>query len=539
MTAPDGIDAPRWVCEDPQRTAVKSEIATVWLEPAKTVFVAFGASSIRGHGPNRDPGDFGKDRHSYALPKDVLNINMNIHKNANGVVKMQCIHAKQALTEAGWENDIQIDFDPDGRISQVGPQVSTPTQRVDLALPSPVNLHSHAFQRAMAGLTEARGADPRDSFWTWRSLMYRFLERLTPDHVEAIASLVFMEMLEAGYASVAEFHYFHHDLGGKAYSSLPEMAERIVAAAQTTGIGLTLLPVLYQVGGCDGRALAGGQQRFGNDIDRFARLYEGSAKAVAGGHKDYLTGIAPHSLRAVNRPGLDAVVALCPKGPIHMHLAEQVAEVEEVQSYLKARPTEWLLDNQPVDSRWCLIHATQMTTDETQRLARTGAVAGLCPITEANLGDGIFNGSEFFAAGGTAGFGSDSNVHISLFDELKTLEYSQRLRDRSRAVLATQSQSTGRVIFEQSIKGGTQAGGRPSGAIATGLAADIIGLSTDNQWVCNRSGDAALDSLIFGGRGQDCITDVWSAGRHVVKGGRHSKRDEIIRNFNSVIAKLG
>ena len=452
---------------------------------------------------------------------------------------MRYLHAKQALTENGWESDIQIDIAPDGRISRVGPKTSATSQRVDLALPAAVNLHSHAFQRAMAGLTEARGPDPRDSFWTWRTLMYRFLERLTPDHVEAIAGLVFMEMLEAGYAGVAEFHYLHHDIGGKAYAHLPEMAERIVAAARTAGIGLTLLPVLYQYGGCDGRPLAGGQQRFGNDVDRFARLYEGSIAAVAGGHADYLTGVAPHSLRAVDRAGLDAAIAQCPTGPIHMHLAEQVAEVEEVLTHLKARPTEWLLDAHPVDRRWCLIHCTQMTSPETRRLADSGAVAGLCPITEANLGDGIFSGTEFLDAGGTVGFGSDSNVHITLFDELKTLEYSQRLRDHSRAVLATQGRSTGRVVFDQAAKGGAQAAGRAAGAIAVGMHADIIGLATDNQWLCNRAGDTALDSLVFGGHGQDCITDVWSAGRHVVKGGRHLKRGEIIRKFNEAIAEVG
>lgn len=452
---------------------------------------------------------------------------------------MQYIHAKQALTTNGWENDIQIDITPDGRIGRIGTQDSPSAQRVDLALPAPANLHSHAFQRAMAGLTEARGPDPHDSFWTWRNLMYRFLDRLTPDHVEAIAGLVFMEMLESGYASVAEFHYFHHDLGGKAYAHLPEMAERIVAAAQMAGIGLTMLPVLYQYGGCDGRALVGGQQRFGNGIDRFARLYEGTRAAVAGGHADYLTGVAPHSLRAVDQAGLAAAIVLCPSGPVHIHLAEQVAEVDEVLLHHKARPTEWLLNTQPVDQRWCLIHATQMTPDETRRLARSGAVAGLCPITESSLGDGIFNGTEFLDAGGTVGFGSDSNVHISLFDELKTLEYSQRLRDRSRAVLARPGVSTGRVLLDQAARGGAQAAGRASGAIAVGMQADILGLATDNHWICKRTGDAALDSLIFGGHGQDCITDVWSAGRHVIKEGRHSKRDAIIGTFKAAIAELG
>jgi len=452
---------------------------------------------------------------------------------------VQYIHAKQALGPDGWVGDIQIDVAPNGRIAKLGPQTATPTRRLDLALPAPVNLHSHSFQRAMAGLTETRGPDPADSFWTWRKLMYRFLDRLTPDHVQAIATLAFMEMLESGYAGVAEFHYLHHDAGGNPYAALPEMADRIVAAARTAGIGLTLLPVLYQFGGCDQRALAGGQRRFGNDPDRFARLYEGSKTAVARAPADYTIGVAPHSLRAVNAAGLNAALGLCAAGPVHMHLAEQMAEVAEVQASLNARPAEWLLNTHAVDDRWCLIHCTQMTRDETRRLARSGATAGLCPITESNLGDGIFNGTEFLSAGGTIGFGSDSNIHIALFEELKTLEYSQRLRDRSRAALATQDRSTGRVLFDQAASGGARAAGRASGALAAGLQADIIGIDTGNRWICGRAGDTALDCLIFGGHGQDCITDVWSAGRHVVTQGRHSARDAITDKFNQTLAELG
>jgi formimidoylglutamate deiminase len=452
---------------------------------------------------------------------------------------MQILHAAQALTAKGWERDVQIDIASDGRITGVGPIAASATHKVGLALPAPVNLHSHAFQRAMSGLTEARGPDPRDSFWTWRRLMYRFLDRLAPDDIEAIAALVFMEMLEAGYAGVAEFHYLHHDVGGAPYADLAELSGRIVAAAELTGIGLTLLPVLYQFGGCDRRPLVGGQRRFGNDPARFARLHEGAARAIGASRADYAIGVAPHSLRAVDRAGLDQALALGAAGPIHMHLAEQVAEVEEVQAHLNARPTEWLLDACGVDARWCLIHCTQMTDDETRDLARTGAVAGLCPITESSLGDGVFNGVDFLGAGGAVGFGSDSNVHIALFDELRTLEYSQRLRDRSRAALATEEKSTGRVLFDHAASGGAQAAGRPSGAIAAGMLGDIIGLETDNQWLGDRRGDAALDTLTFGGHGHDCITDVWSAGRHVVRGGRHLERDRIIGAYMATIAKLG
>ena len=450
---------------------------------------------------------------------------------------MTVIHAKQALTPLGWQDNVAVHVDAAGRIAGVGPQAGAADCAVDLLLPAAVNLHSHAFQRAMSGLTEMRGPDPSDSFWTWRRLMYRYLERLTPDDIEAIAAQVFLEMLEAGYAGVAEFHYLHHDVGGAPYSNLGELSERIVAAAEGVGIGLTLLPVLYQWGGCDARPLQGGQQRFGNTPEQYLRLHEAATRAVGGSLADYAIGAAPHSLRAVDAAGMSAALSL--SGPVHMHLAEQVAEVEEVLAHKGARPTQWLLDNHDVDARWCLIHCTQMTADETRALAATGAVAGLCPITEANLGDGIFNGVDYLGHQGRIGFGSDSNVQIAYFDELKTLEYSQRLRDRSRAALATAAQSTGRVLVEAAALGGAQAAGRAGGAIAAGQWADLVGVSTDNAWLCNRKGDTVLDSLVFGGHGQACVQDVWSAGRHVVKDGQHAKRAETAARFQSVVERLG
>ncbi|MFV2002786.1 MAG: amidohydrolase family protein, partial [Paracoccaceae bacterium] len=271
--------------------------------------------------------------------------------------------------------------------------------RTGLLLPAPVNLHSHAFQRAMAGLTERRGKDASDSFWTWRRMMFRFLEQLTPDDIEAVTGFVQMEMLEAGFGASVEFHYLHHQADGTPYADIAEISTRGVAAAQCSGIGLTLLPVLYQQGGCDGRALGRGQARFGNDIDRFARLHAGAATALAGLPADCRVGVAPHSLRAVTPDGLKAAAALSP-GPIHMHLAEQQAEVDEVKAAYGQRPTEWLLDNAEVNARWCLIHCTQMQAHETRALAATQAVAGLCPITESSLGDGIFDGKRFLDAGG-------------------------------------------------------------------------------------------------------------------------------------------
>ena len=452
---------------------------------------------------------------------------------------MMIIRADQALTAEGWVRDVSLAIGEDGRIAEIREAGGDASHHVAIALPAPANLHSHAFQRAMAGLTESRGPDPRDTFWTWRRLMYRFLERLTPDHVEAIAAQVFLEMAEAGYGAAVEFHYLHHAPDGAAYGNIAEMSERIVNAAGRVGLGLTLLPVLYSQGGCDGRALSGGQTRFGNEPEGFARLFDGARAAVAGGPGDFGLGVAPHSLRAVSEAGLRMAVDLWPEGPVHMHLAEQVAEVEEVEKFMGARPAEWVLDNLEVDRRYCFIHATQMTDDETVRLAKSGAVAGLCPITEANLGDGIFNGTRYLGAGGQFGVGSDSNVHIALFEELQALEYSQRLRDRSRAALAEQGRSAGRVLYEGAARGGAQAAGRGKGGLAVGEYADILGIASDNEWLCGRQGDVALDSLIFGGHGRDCVSDVWSAGRHVVKGGRHAERDEITREFRRVVAELG
>lgn len=448
------------------------------------------------------------------------------------------INAGQVLTPKGWASDLCIEIDQ-GRIKRISQGTETGHSSVDLLLPAPVNLHSHAFQRAMAGLTETRGPDPRDSFWTWRQLMYRFLGRLTPEHVQAIAELVFMEMLEAGYGAVAEFHYLHHDIDGTPYSNLSEMAERIAAAAQETGLGLTLLPVLYMQGGCDGRALQVGQRRFGSDLDLFAKLHGESAQIISRAPEDHSIGIAPHSLRAVTPEALARIREICPDGPVHMHLAEQVAEVEEVQAHRGARPVEWLLANAEVGSDWCLIHCTQMTADETTGLATTGAVAGLCPITESSLGDGIFNGIAFRDAGGRFGIGSDSNIHVALWEELATLDYSQRLRDLSRAAMATPDRSTGRVLYDAITSAGAQAAGRGSGQIALGELADLIAVSTDNEFLGNRSGDTVLDSLIFTGRGRSCITDVWSAGRHMVRDGRHIHRDRIAKRFIEVSKQLG
>lgn len=445
--------------------------------------------------------------------------------------------AKQALLPDGWADNVLVVVDGAGRIASVTPGSPSQGQVVSTLLPAPVNLHSHAFQRAMAGLTERRGPDPRDSFWTWRQLMYRFLDHLTPDDVRAITALVQMEMLEAGFGASVEFHYLHHRPGGHPYDDIAEMAHTVCAAAADTGIGLTLLPVLYRYGGCDMRPLGPGQIRFGNDRDSFARLVTGAAASVAKLPADCTTGIAPHSLRAVQPGDLVFCHDMAGDGVIHMHLAEQLDEVDEVRAAYGARPTEWLLNNAAVNDRWCLIHCTQMTPAETVALARTGAVAGLCPITESSLGDGIFDGARFMVHGGRFGVGSDSNIRISLIEELRGLEYSQRLRDQARAVLARPAQSTGHVLWQGAAMGGAQAAGRASGEIRPGLLADLVGIDHSSPDLDVRWGDLTLDTLIFAGD-RGAISDVWSAGRHMVRGGAHIRRTEIVAGYRAAMRRL-
>jgi formimidoylglutamate deiminase len=466
---------------------------------------------------------------------------MSAHNKLSMGFPVQPIWAEQALVEGNWLTDVLVEVGRDGRIQYVSsgqdPSALPAVIRVGALLPSPTNLHSHAFQRAMAGMAERRGPSGMDTFWTWRELMFRFLEALTPDDIEAIAAFVQMEMLEAGYCAVAEFHYVHHQPGGAPYDDPAEMSARICAAASRSGIGLTLLPVLYQQGGCDGRPLASGQVRFGNTVDRYAGLVERVRSMAKGQRRDFRTSVAPHSLRAVTPEGLAASVALAGDGPIHMHLAEQMAEVDEVQTAYGRRPVEWLFDHHAVNEHWCLIHNTQMTGDETAMLARSGAVAGLCPITESSLGDGIFNGAEYLAHGGRFGIGSDSNIRISLSEELRTLEYSQRLRDRRRAVLASGSASTGRALLDGAIVGGAQAAGRDSGRIAKGAWADLMALDMTAVDLEGRSGDDLLDSFVFAGDDR-MVCDVWSAGHHVVQGGRHVGKDEIEAAYRRTIRSL-
>ncbi|MGG9998727.1 formimidoylglutamate deiminase [Pseudovibrio ascidiaceicola] len=454
---------------------------------------------------------------------------------------MKTIFAGQALLPTGLTENVRLHLDDNGTIKAVELGVRPEGEEVSgknrMICPAPANLHSHAFQRAMAGMTEVRQKG-KDSFWTWRELMYRFLGQLRPEQAEAIAALVYMEMLEAGYASVGEFHYLHHQADGTPYDTLTEMSDRIFAAASQTGIGLTHLPVLYSYGGAGEQPLTGGQLRFGNDLERHLQLIEQASKTLTA-HlpADCQVGIAPHSLRATNPSQLREIAATFIGKPVHIHISEQMKEVEAVQEWLGARPIEWLLSNVDVQDNWCFVHATHMTSEETVAMAKAGAVAGLCPITEANLGDGIFNGPTFIEAGGVYGVGSDSNLRISLSEELRILEYSQRLRDQSRNVMLRGEGSVGTAMYQASAKGGAQALGRNTGELKEGHLADVVAIDTTRVEFAGLKPDQYLDYWIFAGDDR-VVTDVWSAGRHMVKDGQHIHRAAITAKYREQLAVL-
>ncbi|WP_136163360.1 formimidoylglutamate deiminase [Sphingomonas flavalba] len=446
------------------------------------------------------------------------------------------LHCAQALLPGGWATDVRITL-AGGQVATV--ETGVPARPGDIAvpvlLPGMPNLHSHAFQRAMAGLAEVRGP-AGDDFWTWRAAMYRFVNRITPDDLRAIAALAYVEMLETGFTRVGEFHYLHHDRGGTPFADRAEMSAAIAAAAAESGIGLTLLPVFYAHSGFGGAAPGTGQARFINDRDGFAALLDGARRAVAA-LPDAVVGVAPHSLRAVTPDELAWLEPLAGAGPVHIHIAEQVKEVEDCLAWSGARPVAWLLANAAVDARWCLVHATHMTADEAAALAASGAVAGLCPVTEANLGDGIFPAKPFLAAGGRYGVGSDSNVLIDATEELRLLEYGQRLAARGRNRLARAAgDSTGDTLYRAAVAGGGQALGVAVG-IAPGHPADLIGLRGEHPSFAGRRGPALADALVFAA-GRGAIDRVWRRGRAVVAGGRHVARDAVAARYRRCVARL-
>ena len=425
---------------------------------------------------------------------------------------MSSLWFEKALLKHGWQSDVRLTIS-DGRIAGIETDAAPQGERHAIGIPGMPNLHSHAFQRVIAGLTERRTSD-QDSFWSWREQMYKFQAQIGPEELQIIAALAYMEMLEAGFTRVGEFHYLHHAQDGRPFADPAEMAARIAAAAAQTGIGLTLLPVFYAHAGFGGQAPHAGQARFIHDLEGFQRLLEASRRHVTA-LDDAIVGIAPHSLRAVTPEELTALIPMAEGAPLHIHIAEQVKEVEDCLAHTGQRPVEWLFDHAPVDAQWCLVHATHMTPNETTRLAKSGAIAGLCPITEANLGDGLFPARDYLAQGGRFGIGSDSNVLISAAEELRLLEYGQRLIHRERNVLDN--------LYVRALDG-AKALGVESG-IAVGQPADLFSLDCD------------LDTFVFASA-RSPIDCVWRFGRKQVSGGRHVRRDAILADYRRLMQKL-
>lgn len=444
---------------------------------------------------------------------------------------------------AGWMSPGYLSVGADGRISEISdtPPGGNCETISGIAVPGVANLHSHAFQRAMAGLSEFRTTAAQDSFWTWRDLMYRFVDRLSPDDLEAIASQLYLEMLKAGFTSVGEFQYLHHDRDGTPFGNPAEMSLRTLAAAEATGIGITLLPVLYQYAGFGEQPAGDGQRRFINDPDRFVDIYrtlDRATEATANFH----TGIAPHSLRAAGEDAIrDVVAEISDSAPIHIHISEQEKEVEDSVAFSGLRPVAYLLDRVDVDGRWCLVHATHMTADEVTAAARSGAIAGLCPTTEANLGDGLFDMPGWQDSGGAIGVGSDSHISVSVVEELRWLEYGQRLRDRRRNIAGDETGSTGENLLSAAISGGARAlsrtGAKGEVGLAVGAAADIVVLDADAPTFAGHTPDSFIDAWIFSGN-SPLVTDVFAGGTHVIRDRVHPAEQEIASRYQNTVSKL-
>jgi len=447
------------------------------------------------------------------------------------------LFAADALTPDGWRRDVRIDVDADGSIVAVqsGSSGGAAERVAGPLIPGMPNLHSHAFQRAIAGRT-GRAASDGDSFWTWRAAMYAFLDRVDADAFAEIAAQAYVEMLKAGYTRVAEFHYVHHDPQGKPYGDPAELSRRVVDAASATGIGLTLLPVFYAHSAFGGAPPNAGQRRFIHSLDSYAHLIAALAQDSA--RSNWNLGVAPHSLRAVMPQELSAIVKLVPQhAPVHIHAAEQQKEVADCLAWSGERPIAWLLDHAGVDARWCVVHATHMTEEETRGLAASEAIAGLAPTTEADLGDGTFAARAYFDAHGAFGIGSDSNTMIDPYAELRQLEWSQRLVSRSRNVLAIGDAPVGQSLYAAAAHGGARAMAVAAGAIAPGMRADLVVLDPRDAALAEQDVDTMLDAAIFGPC-RNAVRDVMVGGRWVVRDGHHVDEDEVYSRYRRTVAAL-
>lgn len=452
---------------------------------------------------------------------------------------MSAFFAERALLPEGWANNVRLEVSADGLLTRIQADSSADgAERLrGPLLPGMPNLHSHAFQRAMAGLAEVAG-NPNDSFWTWRDLMYRLVGKISPDQLGIIARQLYIEMLKAGYTSVAEFHYVHHDSNGQPYADPAELALRISQAASESGIGLTLLPVLYSHSGFGGKTPNDGQRRFINNTENYLNL-QARLQPLLAQQKAQSLGLCFHSLRAVTPQQISEVLAASDKQcPVHIHIAEQQKEVDDCLSWSGRRPLQWFYENAEVDQRWCLVHATHANPEEVTLMANSRAIAGLCLTTEANLGDGIFPAVDFLAQGGRMGIGSDSHVSLSVVEELRWLEYGQRLRDQRRNRLyGAQQPMVGRTLYDAALDGGAQALGQPIGALEVGKRADWIVLDGNDPYLATASGDGILNRWLFAG-GDRQVRDVLVNGQWVVRDGRHADEEHSARAFTQVLRDL-
>lgn len=457
---------------------------------------------------------------------------------------MTTFFAETALLSDGWADNVLIEVDQDGLILGLDQGKRGVPEGAELlkgpVIPGMPNVHSHAFQRAMAGLAE-RASSKKDSFWSWRETMYRFLEHLGPDEVEAIAAQLYVEMLKSGYTTVGEFHYLHHQPGGVLYDDIAQMSHAVIEAAVETGISITHMPVLYLYGGFGGITPLAGQRRFLNQVPAIVEIVTKLRKHYQG-NPFVRIGFAHHSLRAVTPDMLaEATTAMRKMDktmPIHIHAAEQLGEVDGCIAWSSKRPIEWLLDNAPLDRNWTIIHATHMTEQETSGLAQSGAVTGLCPTTEANLGDGIFPLMDYLRHDGVFAIGSDSHISVSPVEELRWLEYGQRLTHRERTLVkSAEIPSVGAALYDRALSGGARSMGRNCGKIEIGAQADMVVLDGNLPCLEGKLRDHVLDSMIFAGN-ENPVKDVMVGGRWVVKARHHKRQEKIFERYRKVLKKL-
>jgi formimidoylglutamate deiminase len=453
---------------------------------------------------------------------------------------MKKILAPEALLPQGWVRDVTIEVDGEGNIASVrsGHRPADAESAGGPVIPGMANVHSHAFQRAMAGLAERMGS-AEDSFWTWREVMYKFLKQLSPEQVRAVAAQLYCELVKNGYTGVAEFHYLHNAPDGKPYANRAEMAEQHLLAARQAGIAITLLPSLYAYSNFGGEPLQPAQKRFATTVDSLLGMVA-DLRRQAG--PDVRLGVAPHSLRAVSPAMLQDLLAgmavIDRDAPIHIHLAEQVKEVNDCLSWSELRPVEWLFANAGVDGCWCLVHCTHVSQSEAEKLAASGVIVGLCPTAEGNLGDGIFPFARFHEKRGRYAVGGDSHVSQSPAEELRWLEYVQRLALRRRNIAASSERpSVGTTLWSEAAAGGAQALARPMGAIAPGRRADLVVLDAGHIDLAGRSGDGLLDAFVFAGAG-GMVKHTMVGGRWVVRDSRHPEEEAIAARYREVNRQL-